>query len=160
MKLFIPILILLSALKLNAESTCQSIKKIYNSEIKKKILTGVPFKLLLTSSVCRKDIHFAYDIWDEKTLITINEEKSTTNKLDLSKIESEFCNIVLCNDELNKVSNVNVKILLNPMWGLRLKKLKESLPNQGNGNFTNYNLNNLTGDLVNDKVLFEGKFEK
>ena len=158
--MFMLILILFLSFKLKAESTCQSIKKIYVNEVKKKILTGVPFKILITSSVCRKDVHFAYDIWDEKTSITINEDKNTVIKLDLPKIENDFCNIILCNEELNKSATVIIKILLNPLWGLRLKKLKESLPNNSNSNFTNYNLNTLTGDLVNDKVLFEGKYEK
>ncbi len=146
-------------------SVCKWIKPVYQHSILKKIKSGVPFELMSLFTYqkqiqCRKILHITFDLWDE--IITVKEQEKIISKFKLKKGLGALCPLLICKN-LSVPSNNKMKfrLLLNPMWQGRLKRLQGIVPMETKNRragIIHINWSNIGSGLPNKQLLIEKVF--
>jgi len=156
-------------------SVCNWIKPVYQTSILKKIKSGVPFELmsLFTSQKqiqCRKILHISFDLWDE--VITVKEQEKIVSTFKLKKGLRALCPLLTCKNISIPSNNKNkhksnskgkskkmiFRLLLNPMWQGRLKRLQGIVPMETKNRragIIHINWSNIGSQLPTKQLLIE-----
>lgn len=136
---------------------CGFYKKTFETEIVPKIQAGVPFELMATlfedgHLIAKKVVHLKYNLWDE--VVTLRAGEQILGNLVMSKIQDGLCEHLEITESPKPSRKYTYRLLLNPMWGERMARLKAST---GTENFRIMGINwkTLADDMPSEKILLE-----
>lgn len=138
---------------------CDFYREVYQSEIKPKIQSGIPFELMgvLTedgSLIARRVIHINFNLWDER--VTMKSEDRVLAKVELKESGSMLCRHLEMSEPLKRDKKYVYRLLLNPMWGERMARLQVfSGADLAQGRIIGINWRKLADEMPSDKILLE-----
>ncbi len=155
MRCLLPVLFL-TATTAHALDVCPIYGSVHEKEIIPRIRSGIPFKLLSiaadSNEAYRRIVRIEFDLWNETVAIEVIGKSRETSTL--KEAPGKICQ-ALSLPELSKNQKYKYRLMLNPVLGEGLQKLKEKT--DGRSGLLEIKWERLAKDLETEKTLIESE---